>query len=345
MTMPEPAPARKPARRFWLYAPYFVVLFAFVGWSAIWLTIRATVAAQMTQAAATAESKGFTAHWSHLRIDGYPFRIEVTVDQPRLGEPSGWGLAAPQVKAIANAYELNHWVVVASNGVTLTRPYAGATAITGDALRASYVGQTEGPARIVIEGLNVRFAAAPGAKPFPLARAARAALYTRPGPADRMEARAVLDDAWATPGTRFSEAVGQASIAMIWQGVFTRVSAFHGADAPAATRAWAAAGGTITPVVGGLGAGPRSLGLYGSGLTLDPDGRLKGTLSVVLRGGGDAIRALGADHTFDPFAAIVAGGLVDLAADKDGKARVNLTFQDGQTRLGPVTIAPSPRPF
>jgi hypothetical protein len=343
--MPEPAAGRKPPRRFWLFAPYVAALIGVVAWSLAWLVIRGQVAARLDAAAADAHRGGLDLGWTTRAIGGYPFRIAVTLDQPHAGEPSGWGLAAPTLKAVANAYDLDHWVVAAPEGLALTRPGAGATTIRGQAIRASWVGEGAAGSRIAAEGLDLIFASAPGAKPFPLARSRRAGFYTRPGPDGGIEARLMLDDAWATPGTRFGDMTGQTPIALIWQGVISKPAAFKGANAPAAARAWSAAGGAVTTELGGLAAGDRSVGVRPSRLTTDADGRLTGQVALQIRGGGGGVRALGADGALKPAAAEAAAAMIDAGAGSGGETSLDIGFQDGATRLGPVTAGGSPKLF
>jgi len=269
----------------------------------------------------------------------------VTLDQFHASEPSGWGLAAPQVQAFANAFDLNHWMIVAPLGVVLNRPSAGATAIAGQVLRASWVGQGAAAPRVVIEGLQLSFTAQPGAKPFPLASVDRAVFYTRPLPDDQVEARLYLSDARATPASRLDDVAGHAPIGLVWQAAISKLSAFHGKDAPSAARAWSTAGGTVTTSLGGVAAQGRTLGVRSSQLNTDADGRLRGMISLELKGGGDAVRALGADHAIDPAAATLAADIVDVRAGASGKAQVDLDFQAGAMTLGPVAIAPSPKVF
>jgi hypothetical protein len=343
MTMTDPA--RKRANPFWLWAPYVVVALVFAGWTGVWFEIRNQVATAMDQAASQAKQQGLDLGWKDRTIGGYPFRIMIELTQPELGEPSGWRLTAPRIKAVANAYDLDHWVIATSQGVVLTRPGAGATAIAGDVLRASWVGQGDSAPRIVVEGLKLTFTPQPGAKPFPLTSADRAVFYTRTLPADQVEARLFLDGAQASPDSRLSAVTGPATMALMWQGTLSHLSAFHGRDAASAARAWSAAGGTLTTTLGGMAAGGRTLGVHASQLSTDADGRLVGDAQLEIKGGGDALRALGAVNAIDPDAAVLAGGAFDAVAGGDGKVRVDLGFQDGATSFGPFPIAPSPKLF
>jgi hypothetical protein len=345
MTMPDPAAARKPPSPFWLWAPYVLAALAFAGWSAFWFEVRAQVASAMDQASAQARQQGFDLGWKDRTIGGYPFRIDVVLTQPEVGEPSGWRLAAPQIKAVANAFDLNHWVIAASQGVTLTRPNAGATAIAGDVLRMSWVGQGAAAPRIVVEGLKLTFTPQPGANPFPLASADRAVFYTRPQPDDQVEARLFLDGALASPASRLEVVTGRFPMALMWQGGLSHLTAFRGANAPAAARAWSTAGGALTTTLCGVAAGGRTLGVQSSRLSIDADGRLSGDAALEIKGGGDAMRALGAARAVDPAGAALAARVLDGSDGGGGKVRARLVFQAGSAKFGPIPIAPSPKLF
>jgi hypothetical protein len=345
MTMPDTAAPRKRASRFWLYAIYFVVLAGIGGWSLAWLEIGHQIAQRMDQASTDAKASGRTLAWNNRHIGGYPFRIEITLDQPMAGEPSGWAVSAPQIKAIANAYDLNHWVIVAGQGVVLSRPGAGASAITGDVLRASWVNEGDDAPRLVVEGLNLKATPQPGAKPFPFSNANRFVFYTRSLTSDQTEVRLYLSGGVAEPSSRLSLVTGPSPLTIMWQATLSKVSALHGPDAPTAFRAWSSAGGNLTTTLGGAAAGGRSLGIASSQLSTDADGRLTGQTSVQIKGGGDMVRAMGKGHVLDPTAAMLAGALVDATADAGGKTRVDLTFQSGQMKLGPIAVSPSPKLF
>ena len=343
MTMTERA--RKRANPFWLWAPYVVLALVFAGWTGVWFEIRGQVAAAMDQALAKAQVAGIDADWRRFSIGGYPFTIKVIVHSAYAEEPTGWGLYVPRIEAVANAFDLNHWVVAAPEGVKLDRPSAGVTAISGPVLRMSWVGQGDSAPRIVVEGLKLTFTPQPGANPFPLASVDRAVFYTRTLPADRVEARLFLDGAHASPASRLSAVTGPAPMALMWQGTLSHLRAFQGKDASAAAASWSAAGGTLTTTYCGAAAGGRTLGVHASQLSTDADGRLTGEAQLELKGGGDAMRGLGAVHAINPIAASLAGGVLDGIEASTGKARIDLRFQDGSAKLGLFPISPSPKLF
>src|SRR5581483_9023771 len=186
MTLHDPEPSRKPPRRFWLYAPYVAVLAGALVWSGVWVAARAGVARGLDEAAARLRAQGYAVAWKDRAIGGYPFRIDVTLDGLDVREPSGWGLAGPRLEAEAYAYHLDQWIAAAPQGVVLTRPGAGAVAVTGQVLRASVIGTGAAP-RVAVEGVKLVFTPQPGARPYPLASAERLGFYVRPLAGDRAE--------------------------------------------------------------------------------------------------------------------------------------------------------------
>jgi hypothetical protein len=68
---------------------------------------------------------------------GWPFRARVEIPHAEHHGPSGHGVAAPELVAEANAYNPDRWVVIAPEGLTLTRADKGKVGGRGDGLRLS----------------------------------------------------------------------------------------------------------------------------------------------------------------------------------------------------------------
>jgi hypothetical protein len=360
MTLPDPAaafkePARRPRRR-WLFLPYAIVIVGFFLWSIVWLEERNQVALAMDRAVAQARGDGLSLDWKDREIGGYPFRIEVTVTGFNAGEPSGWSLSAPSLKAVAEAYDLNHWVFAAENGADFARPGAGVTHVTGKAIRASWVGPRslgggDAAPRIVAEGLGLTFATDPGAKPFPLTSVGHAEVFTRTEPDGRLDAGLLLENAQPRASSPqapslLADLTGDRPFAVLWQGIVSHPKAFAGANAQDAAQAWAKAGGTLTTVRAGMSSNARGMGLRPGVLTLDPDGRVQGEADLVFFGvNGDPLRAMGRDGIVQPLAGDAAGLFLDARAAVAPRSEVDLTYRGGVTNLGPVPIGPAPKPF
>jgi hypothetical protein len=281
MTMPEPPAQRKPPRRFWLFAPYILLLAGVGIWSLVWQGARIEVERDMDQAAADLRGQGYVVDWADRRIDGYPYRLDLTVTAPRIIEPSGWGLTATTLKAQAYAYNLDNWIVVAGDGVTLKRPAGGGdVVIKGTALRASLAGLKQSPPRVSIEGVNLSFTPQAGGRPFGLTSTEHLGLHMRPSGTDGAELLLQLTGARAPQEELLGRLTGERSFALIADGVVSRTDALAGRGWPATAKHWATAGGSFSLNHFGMASGPLRLGIGPSVLGLNSDGAVDGDLPL-----------------------------------------------------------------
>lgn len=346
MTLPDLPAARKPPNRWWLFGPYIALVLVIVAWSGAWIWLRGQVAARLDQIAAQGAVHGPSVGWSHRSISGYPFRMEVVLDNVRAAEPSGWGVSAPQIRAESYAYDLKHWIAYAPKGVTLSRARAGPVAVTGQAIRASLVLLDGGQARVSLEGLKLAFAPRPGDRPFPLVSAEHLDAHTRPaaGP-DTLEFLVQLQGAKFAPTSLLGRVAGAAPVSSAWHGTFSNASALEGRDWPDMARAWGAAGGSITIAAADLDAGPVHLNVGGGTLAVGADGRLNGALQLGLAHTAQSLAAFGAAGGLDPALARGAGEIAQARAVVSPTAKADLTFQAGVTTFGPLAIGPAPRVY
>ncbi|KQY92590.1 hypothetical protein ASD21_14490 [Caulobacter sp. Root1455] len=336
MTHNAAAPSRKPRRR-GLLAPFVLLAIVAIGWSIGWLWLRGQAEQRMDATALSLKSRGYDLSWENRTFSGYPFRLDVTLTNARVAEPSGWALRAPELKGEANAYNIGHWVIVAPQGVIMTRPINGDVAITGQALRASFTGFNRYPPRISVEGANLIFTPMAGAAPFPLLSTAGLQLHVRPGPDDQ---GAIFFEAKGAKA-RFTGLMGRIAADrtadLIWDSKVSKISALHGTSWADAVEDWSDAGGTLTVQQGKLNAGEALLEAKSGALTVDDDGRLRGALDVTVREiptPGQALKS--------PEAAAAA---VAQALGQDPTLSATLTFQNGRTRLGLFDTGPAPRVY
>jgi hypothetical protein len=338
MTLPELPARRKPPSRWWIYGPYGALVLAMIIWSGAWLAIRERVAHSL-DTLAEASGHGPTIAFDHRRIGGYPFRIDVILDGVRASEPSGWGLAAPQVRAESYAYDLTHWVAYAPHGVVLNRPRGGPVAIGGEALRASVGWETPGAVRVSVEGLNLKFAPSPGAQGFPITALEHFDAHTRPaGGADQTEFLVQMKNATLSPGPALARLSAGGPVSSAWHGTLSKSSALSASDWPAAARRWSAAGGAIDIAQGDYSAAGTKLTADGGHLTVGSDGRLQGDVAFDLAGASSALAALGRAGA---IGAAPAQTVVQVL--QGHAARAELTLEGGQAKFGPVSIGPAPR--
>jgi hypothetical protein len=318
MTLPEGERPGKPrkARRRGLFLPWFLALLLVVGWSVGWFWLKGKAIQEMDAAVADLNSRGYAVAWRHRDFSGFPFRLDVTLDGAHIAEPSGWAIAAPKIKAEAWIYRIDHWVIVAPDGVTLTRPDGGPVTVRAQALRASLGGLKEYPPRVSVEGVGLDFEPAPGARTYWISSADRLELHLRQNP-DNAEQAGVL---FRVDGARLNleglpaRIVQGRPASMMWDLTLSRMSTFRGSNWPAAVRAWRDAGGGITVGQAEVRGGDAVLSGKGGPLTVDLDGRLQGVLDADLKG-SDSSPAFGGE----------------------------VVLKDGKAVIGPLPVGPSPR--
>ena len=329
--MPDPARPRKRSR-FWLFAPYVLVLIAFAAWSAYWFYAKDRILAELDAAKA---SGAYSISFSGRRVEGYPFRFYVTLEQPKIAERSGWGLAAPRLELEAGAWDPGHAVIVAPKGVVLSRPDKGPVAIDGTVLRASYGGLSKRP-RFSIEGKNLTLHAAEGGRPMPFAAMDAFELHLRPEAGDVDRLFLGLTGATASPGEPMAKVTdGKSDLKL--EATLSKAGALQGRDWPTLLQTWASNGGEMTVVRAEAHVGGATLSSENSVLGLDREGRLHGKLALKLQEGPSAMMALGAAGVLPQDTAETGAGL----APK--QAKVTLRFTGGETQVGPLPIGRAPK--
>jgi len=316
--MSDPAPNGNPPRRFWLLAPFFAILLALAAVCAGWWYVRLQIEDGLRSRAHDLGQRGYAVELGPIAFGGFPYRMEVDLQQARITTPSGWALAFPELKGEALLFDLGHWVFVAPSGLVFTRPVGCDVVVTGTTLRASLAGMSAPVPRFAFEGVDLRFSRAPGARPFSLATASRLELYTRTGVRDPKAAEALirLEGGRLTSGTLASLLVRDHAFGGALSLRLTRFDAMRGESWSAAGRAWAAAGGRLEVDPTSPPEPDLQLSTPGGVLSFDPEGHPSGALPIQIAGPGGA-------HAF----------LAPLA------------FDDGKTRLGPLTLGPAPRAF
>ena len=340
MTLPDPPPLRKPSR-LGLYAPFVVLLVVAAGWMFGWSWMRSEVFRRMDAAAGALEGSGYRADWSARSLSGFPFRLDLDITGPRLREVSGWGLSAPRLKAEAFVFAPDHWVIVAPDGVTLTRRVGGPVVVTAKALRASLSDETAHPPRLSVEGGGLNFAPGPGAAPVTMMAADELHLHTRAGPRDQGAFYLEIDKARTTGRSLLGDMAAGAPVTLIADAIYSHASALSGEGLAGALRGWSAAGGGLTIRRLSLDAGSTGAEAKSGSLAVGDDGRLKGSLDLDLRQGPRLLGAVAA-RAGTSVATTGSAQAILAARGQGGKARVTVDFLVGQTTLGPVAIGPSP---
>jgi hypothetical protein len=336
-------PAVRKPRRLGLYLPFLILLAAVAGWSAFWLWARSELESRMDATVRNLADAGYHMSWRRRDVGGYPFRLDVSVFDAHLREPSGWELDAPVLEGEAFAYALDHWMFAAPQGLSFVRPAAGPVSVTGRVLRASLFGLDHRPPSFDFQGQALSFRPGVGAEPFALSAAELVELHLRAGPDDQGGVFAQLTGGRAQGSGLLARIAGEKPISLTWNSTLSKMSAFRGADWAAAVRGWSEAGGLIdVRATSQLAAGEALVQVRSGRLGVDRDGRLSGSLDVTLR---QAPRALGAMASTGALPAAAADAASAVASARPGgeTAHAVIHFQAGQTTLGPVALGPALR--
>lgn len=344
MSLHDPNAARKP-RRLGLYLPFVLLVLAIVAWTVFWIWARGETQKQMDAAVADLQRGGYQLGWSRRSVGGYPFRLDVTLNDATIRDPSGWALRAPVLEGEAFLYAPGHWMLATPQGLTLVRPAAGPVFIAGKLLHASLTDLSKRPPSFSFQGEGLSFQPSPGAEPFPLAAADLFELHLRAGPDDEGGIFARLDGGKARPDGALGRIAAGKPVSLVWNSTLSKMSAFAGDSWPDAVRRWTDAGGRMNVRdTSRLTAGDAVVAVKSGALDVGRDGRLRGVLDVGLRQAPRALGAMGDTGVLAPNTAEAASSVA--AARQDGdSARATLNFEAGQVTLGPVALGPAPQVY
>lgn len=299
----------------------------------------------MDAAAGALRAAGYEVVWSQRAIGGYPFRLNVSLSEARIRDRSGWALETPKLESQAYMHAPTTWIVAAPEGLTFVRPVGGPVRVEGKSIRMSLSHFQNVPPNLSFDGQGLTFRPAAGAQPFGLSAADRVQFHLRRAPAEvGDEAGVWLDvkNGKAQLSGLLGRIAGDRPISIEWDGRVSKASTFKGRDWPDAVRNWTRAGGQMRVQRAGLTAGDTVIGANSGELGVGVDGRLTGQLDLSLRQAPRAISVMGEAGAIRPEQADAAAA-VATARQTGDLARLTLYFQAGQTTLGPVAIAGSPK--
>lgn len=122
----------------------WIILAAALLWSAFWAWQAQSLKSDIAGWFEDRRAAGWTAEYDALRVRGFPNRLDVTLEAPRLDDPdSGLGWQAPFLQVLGLTYRPGHHIVAFPDTQTLTRP-EGRLRIDAQGLRASLVHSAEG---------------------------------------------------------------------------------------------------------------------------------------------------------------------------------------------------------
>ncbi|MGH7026541.1 DUF2125 domain-containing protein [Brevundimonas sp.] len=359
MTDATDAPVRHSRKG--LIIPFAIVFVGLALWTGWWFYLAKQVETKLEGRIARLEQSGWTVRHAGVTTTGWPLRARVALKHVDVVAPSGHAVAAPEIVAEANAYNPTKWVVIAPDGLVLTRGAKGKTAVRAEAIRMSVHGLTQRWPNVVVELAKPVFTALPDAEPFPLARAGLVQFYMRPHvagsntPTDDVDVLFRLVDGEGRPNGPVEGLTQSGRLNAQVEAVIEKARALKGADTKGLLSAWTAAGGRFIDMKGQLEAGESRTFLSSPALSADDKGRLEGEVFLRAEKPLAAIVGLaGAQQggSLDRAAAARAAAAQEATKSPQGGTGAEgqgvdlvLNFKGGRTYLGPFALAPAPQLF
>src|SRR5688500_11373092 len=114
-------PPRKRSR-LGLYLPFGLLAVLIILWTAAWIWARGEAKARMDLGVEQLARAGYDISWKARAVGGYPFRLNVTLTDARVREPSGWAVETPRLEGEARILNPTRWILATPDGLTFVRP-------------------------------------------------------------------------------------------------------------------------------------------------------------------------------------------------------------------------------
>lgn len=342
-------PVRHPRRG--LVVPFALVGVLLAAWTGWWFYLTDQVETRLAAQVEALRADGWQVSHEPTSVGGWPFRTRVAFPAADIVAPSGHGVAAPELVAEANAWNPGHWVVLAPDGLILTRAGKGQVAVEGEALRLSVSHLRDRFPDLRIELARPTFTPVAGADPFPLASAERIELYTRPhltdgeAATDEMDVLFRLTEGRGRAGGPVEGATGEGRLSAEVEATIEQASRLRGVDSAGVFASWTAANGRFTAIKGRLQAGESSATISSDALWARADGRLEGRLALTAERPGEAIAGLAGSRSGAVNRVGAAGAAAAASVQGERPVDLVLLFSEGRTWLGPFALAPAPKLF
>jgi hypothetical protein len=121
-----------------------VTLLLAAGWGGFWFWQAAQTRAGISEWFEARAEAGWQAEYDAIRLRGFPSRLDVTIEAPRLRDPqSGLGWQAPFLQILGLTYRPGHHILAFAEEQRVTTP-EGEIRVSAEGLRASVVQDAEG---------------------------------------------------------------------------------------------------------------------------------------------------------------------------------------------------------
>lgn len=348
---PEPARRRAPSR---LFLPAIALGVAFAGLSAFWLWASWRVGSEIDVWLAAEKAHGRAWTCPNRTVGGYPFRIEVTCDDPTFaGRAEGRDVTGglKRIHAVAQVYSPSHVIVEAAGPLFAEDGAGGRVDLDWSLAQASIrTAGTQPPVeRISLVLTQPRLTAAvPGIGPVE-AKAAMADFHVRPSPG--READAAWDVAsriTEIEAPRLDALLGgreKANTDLV--ATVTQATALRGTGGREDLEAWRKAGGQVQIDTLSLQRGGQAISAAGA-LSIDEGRRAAGRFDVTIAGLDQVLASFGlgprAAALGGILGALLGGGKAqppdggEAGGEKNGIS-LPLRLENGKAMLGPVRVA------
>lgn len=334
-----------------LVVPFAIVGVLLAAWTGWWFYLAGQLETRIALQTESLRQAGWQVNHEPVSVGGWPFRTRIAFPAADIVTPSGHGVAASRLVAEASAWNPGHWVVLAPDGLVLTRAGKGQVAVEGEALRMSVSHLRDRFPDLRIELARPTFTPVAGADPFPLASAERIELYTRPhltdgeAATDEMDVLFRLTDGRGRAGGPVEGATREGRLSAEVEATIEQASRLRGVDSAGVFASWTEAGGRFTAIKGRLQAGESRASISSDLLWAREDGRLEGRLALTAERPGEAIAGLAGSRSGAVNRAGAAGAAAAAGVQGDRPMDLVLLFRDGRTWLGPFALAPAPKLF
>ncbi len=119
--------------------PLIAVLTLLALWTLYWFIASSIVQSNVAGERAKLADEGKTLTCAHEAWGGFPFRFEVTCDQPQLAIENGPTVQSAKFQALAQAYDPGHIIALLDGPTTINASNRNITTIRHDQVIASYV--------------------------------------------------------------------------------------------------------------------------------------------------------------------------------------------------------------
>jgi hypothetical protein len=332
--------APKRYSRVGLYVPLFAVLVLAIGWSIFWY-ISATITGREIGVWIKREAEdGRIWTCPERSVGGYPFRIEITCNNPSFSGPAAGIPVAGKLAGIhlvAQIYNPKLILGEADGPFELTLPQDGSqTSVNWKLLQISMRGGPDALQRgsLVAEQIEFKAGVANG-RAFS-ARADNLQIHLRRG-AEEQHAYDFAITSANTASSDLDDATGiKAPATLQLSGTVTQAESIGGGTIPQMLERWRTAGGSLVLDNAVLVKG--SLNAQGTGtLHIDGTHRLDGRIDLTAAGLAPVLQRYGIAPQLLDIGGLIGGLLSGRAPPPgSGQLRLALTFDHGQLGLGPI---------